>query len=128
MVIIKHLAFTIFFLLALIGIVSFSVFLHELYHFYDLKDVTIPGDICFMNLPTENLTILRLFDSWTGIYNYKLNNSKLEEFKEAEKYAEFKAYSVQIIFASIMAICMMIVLNERVKNTLEDYFREKGNL
>jgi Zn-dependent protease len=121
-------AFGVFILFAVLGILTSSVFLHELYHYYDLRDVTIPGDICFMNLPSENLTIIKALHSWTGRYNYYLDEDKLEEFKEARKYAEFKAYGVQIIFVLISTIFLMIVLSERTNYVLDNYFLEKEYL
>jgi|GEM_PF-4289872 len=126
--IIRYIAWMIFLVLGIVGITAVSVFLHELYHFYDLKDVTAPGEICFMNLPTENLTIFTALNSWAGKYNYESRTDKLKEFEESIKYAELKAYSVQILFCIIAAVCFIIVLSEKVNQVLDEIFWENSDL
>lgn len=121
---IKNLAFTIIMLFSIFGFIVFGTVVHELYHYYDFKEIVNPGELCFLTLPLEeeNVTFKNLLNTKVGYYRYSLKEENITEYSQKEEKAELKAYTFESVFFIIFLICFVIVLYERMNFKLEEKY------
>lgn len=90
-------SFVFIFVFGFIGVFIVDTLIHENIHKYDLKEFVVKGTdkICLLD---ENLN---------GYYSYLINSEDEEEWAKANKYSEFKAYSVGIVILLLYYLCVL---------------------
>ena len=98
--------------LTFIGILTVSTTVHELKHYYDLKDITEIKEVCLLNLPLEiNL------ESSVGYVEY-IKNQDTEGIR-----FELKAWALELFFIVILSY---IVLHYFFIQNYESSLKKRG--
>ncbi len=92
----------ILFLLSIIGLVLIGNIIHENIHRLDFKDINkFDEDICY----------LKLGDDISAHYRFTFTDEESYEVERIRKYAEFRAYGVNIFLIVIYVFCFFMSLN-----------------
>ena len=87
--------------LIIIGLLTFSIFLHEMIHYYDFKEVASGGGICVYPISIEENKLVFFSDSTAGFY-FPDEITNKTRYDEIQKYTEYKAYGIQSVIAIIL--------------------------
>lgn len=87
--------------LSLVGIFVVSTVLHEEFHRFDFRDVEKTNEeICYL-APGKNM----------GYYTfYVLEGKEQDKVEEIQRFAEYKAYSIDILITFIYILCLVNLL------------------
>lgn len=122
--------FFIIFIFAFIGATFLSIVAHELSHRQDLEQhITKDGEMCFFAFPSNMSTKEILFGDYAvGYVLYNYNKNVTQETKDnIDWYTEKKATIVGIIILIIFAVCFLIEMFRRIKNSEAEEFYEFFN-
>lgn len=100
----------LFYVFALIGMITASVVLHEYSHKIDYKEISKDGEIALFVIP-DNMSFKTFFSEQAlAQYTYSYYMEDKEEESRISKYTEWKAYGVTITIVLIFLISQLIVL------------------
>ncbi len=106
----EGLALLVFVLFGLFGALVLGAVLHEYSHASDFKSIAEDEKLCGLVLPNK---ISSLFSGEIGYYLFSLRDEGInyKEFKQIEKYTEYKAYGISIVVLLVFVACFEIVFH-----------------
>lgn len=108
----EKVALIMVFIFAFFGVSVFSNVIHELTHYYDLKDYELEEEeICALNIPLD------LDDKRVGYYDFTFKHKEdMEKMEEIRKSSEFKASISDFIVYFVAFIFALTIINLYYKN------------
>ena len=118
--IIEAILLTIIIVMAIIGMVLSSIYIHEYSHMNDYKGEVFDDSLCIFSIPT-NITWKNFLNGAAGYYSYSYNEDDRAKIEEIDKYTEIKAtagtIAIFIIMAGILNTYIYLRYNKKTEET-----------
>lgn len=107
-----NIAFGIIILFSVVGFLTIGLTAHELFHYYDFKNVSANGNICLFNFPVKNVSLNSFLNSPLGYYKF----DAIADDSKIMKYTEIKAYGISLLIFIVFLACFYISIKRWFEN------------
>lgn len=115
----KNLSLFIFYIFALIGVITISTILHEYSHKEDYGKISSNGEIALFIIPDDISFKEFILNGAIAKYNYEYYSKDIDEENRISKYTEFKAYGISLLIFLLFLIVQIVVIYNWLDLTLK---------